>query len=92
MKTMHIKSTYISKKEATQEFDATNAPNRTSKTNLEIASDDRISQNPEKSTASAKKSSTDRKALSDEDFNLDDYTIEELLKFNSEQFEQAYGL
>ena len=54
---MHIKSAYISKKEATQEFNATNAPNATTKTNLEITSKDIIDDSLEKSNPSDEKTS-----------------------------------
>ena len=51
-KKMRIKSAYISKKEANQEFDANNAPNRTSKTNLDLASDTIIDDSKPKSNTS----------------------------------------
>ena len=56
-KKMRIKSAYISKKEANQEFDANNAPNRTSKTNLDLASDTIIDDSTEKSNTSGENSS-----------------------------------
>lgn len=54
-KKMHIKSAYISKKEANQEFDASTAPNRTPEANLDVTSSNSIPHSKEKSTENARK-------------------------------------
>ena len=52
---MRVKSAYISKKEANQEFDASNAPNATSMTNLDMTSNNSIPQTAARSTPLTKK-------------------------------------
>lgn len=56
-KKMRIKSAYISKKEVNQEFDANNAPNATSMTNLDITSKPIIPDSTAKSNTSDENSS-----------------------------------